>query len=648
MKKFDIACIEAVLDSAGVERGELERFVLTESLTGFTHALGAHIATSALSSSVRYLKIYGRYEPDVLLGLLSVDGAFGSLEELELSKHDLRGVAQVERLCTWDVLGRLTTLRVVACRIAEEFASSFGEHADTAHLSTLALGGTCMEAGTYTRGSFDFAQILEGCDLAQLRELELNIESEGGQDVLGILASTPSVRLRSLAIKRLEHIVPEGASAYFAAEHARGLQQQHLGRNVAYDGPDVFDEARLAGCLGADELRVLADSGMELESLTLWSQNVDAAAIDALQAAPWYSKLSVLALNYSPLDDAGALAIAHGPAIPEVRVLDLGGSRIGEAGKEALMASESLSESARGRIGRQRFVEPPRTKDALMGELRSLVAREPSRETFGEICKRLDAFAKDQPDVAREEIVPYLNDVLSSWSRAIRSAIVKTGGSTYIEFLGDHAHLSLLGRYVMEPESAPAEHVSLALVKGVHICASGNYGSRKQTIHVDKYIKKPGFCALESVIFNQVDTTEEQEYENDLTGAQFKLALDHMPNLKEAYVVSSVRFTGHDMKIIADSGIPFERLGFVSCYFSPEGGIYLAEAENLGGLKELTLDCCHIKRSGFEALCNSTTLKSLKRLDLGYQTEAGAMKQLLEERRASGEDFALEGTEVIL
>ncbi|MCA8957580.1 MAG: hypothetical protein KDC87_16010, partial [Planctomycetes bacterium] len=98
-----------------------------------------------------------------------------------------------------------------------------------------------------------------------------------------------------------------------------------------------LDSITLTGAAEGDALPELLAAGRSLRAAWLSRTELDAAALQAIVDATGFADWRELAVSGNPIGDAGARALAAGPALP--RVLALAGCGIGPDGLRALAAA---------------------------------------------------------------------------------------------------------------------------------------------------------------------------------------------------------------------------------------------------------------------------------------------------------------------
>jgi Leucine-rich repeat (LRR) protein len=186
-----------------------------------------------------------------------------------------------------------------------------------------------------------------------LTTLSFRDERGGGRTMAEVLARLPTPpRLKSLDLSgnRLtaEHLRPLLASKALAAVEELNLSDNNLrsatvGTIAAADLPRL----RVLHLLRTqpEEAGVRALTGSELfaglRSLSLGENNLPAAVAEGL-AGPGAANLRVLDVRGNRLGDAGARALAASPHLRNLLHLDLATNRIGDDGAEALADSPHL------------------------------------------------------------------------------------------------------------------------------------------------------------------------------------------------------------------------------------------------------------------------------------------------------------------
>ncbi len=613
MKKCDAQALVTLFESPGFNAGKLES--LRVDITGKRGESDWHRASEALAASdamqtMRELSLTWRFAT----GLIGKD--FPELESLDLEYVELAEGHYLEPFISWSVLPQLTRLKFSGT-IEPDFFVRLAKLDHLHKLESLELGSLSLDFRRHYDTGIDFEPLVEMKSLNGLRELHVTDHSV---DVFEWLAQSKHITLLSLELGYSAKFNKGAFKEYIASPMASQLEELTLTTYThGTSAAEVFEPSRLASEFGRDELEALIAAAPPLRRLSLQGQNIDADTVERLLQAPFMKTLEYLDLRGTPLGNKGVQALANSSDMEGVELLIVE-AMLDEVGVEALEASPYISDRAgelyRNQLERSRFVVPLKGYPKLMGELRSLVAGEPSRQAFSQICQLLDDFARTNLVQAREEVLPYLQKELESWPRLDRMVVL-----TKHQICPDYAGYiwmppsylrNMSSRFQGKVSDLKPHELGIELVKGAHIVLGGGYGRYNNELKPSEFLKNSRFLELEAVVFNRSETTEEQEYQNDFREGEVLEIIKKMPNLVELHVGLSVNLNMRELLRRMASSPHFDgRLEVLGIDYMDGGCEVLASKSAFKRLETLYL-VRTLSGDEFVALCDSPHLESLR------------------------------------
>ncbi len=545
--------------------------------------------------------------------------------------------------------------------------------ANLAQLERLSIRGDGLTA-EFVKGLAGLESLpgLAALELRPLRRIELPA------DVLEALAF--SANLRQLRELRLEYRLGATATVLWRPGALPALEELELDAKLGPDALVGLEDQRALPCLRSLNLNhnQLGDEGAEflaragragLRELALGYNVIGDHGVVAMAGSADLAGLERLGLRYNQVSDAGAVALAGSPHLRSLKALSLANNMVGEAGVRALGRSRLLPALARLDLehnpaspaliqavtARFRDGKPPLVDEVVPAVPRAVpdaptvgdadedgLVRAIWADPYDEVARLVYAdwleehgrplhaallraspeeqaalFASIESSARADApaglVALELEDGLVRARIAIRSLRSKAFERDGPDWLRRHCIAEVA------PEGSPRDWAALFAapwlehVRGLNFARRGLGGEQIQALAAS-----PHLARLASLDLRDANLYWEEKALAlaGALGAPCRLLMGRVP--------------GGFVQALADSRAAPALRHLALRSLPLEAGATLASSPSFSGLVTLSLESCSLRDAGIKALADSTSLTSLRNLDLSRNWFTGAGVEFLE------------------